>query len=131
MCIEIIGPQLLEDKEEFIKHIRKYTWVVTGVQHVQGCTHLPLESWGVEVCCLFIHMAPQVLIVPAEPATKVPMEDHIKSETKSQQTLCNTLVIPPNVDFNVCKVHTKCTPKTCHMCKAHMFSTYKEVMAVQ
>ena len=67
----------------------------------------PSGRLGVEVHCLLIHMAPQVLIVPAEHATEAPMEDHVKSENKSQQTLCDTLVIPPNVDFNVCKVHTK------------------------
>ena len=71
--------------------------------------------------------APQVLIASAEPATEAPMEDHIKSQNKSQ----DTLVIPPNVDFNACKVHTKCIPKMCCMCKAHTLSTYKEVMAVQ
>ena len=51
-----------------------------------GLTHLPLEVQGVEVCCLLIHMVPQVLIALAEPATEVPMEDHVKSENKSQQT---------------------------------------------
>ena len=60
-------------------------WVVTSAQHIPGCAHLPLEGWGVEVHHPLIHMAPQVLIVLTEPATEVPMEDHIKSENKSQQ----------------------------------------------
>ena len=84
--IEVGGLQLLEDKEEFVKRIHKYVWVVTGVQQVQGHVHLPLEGWGVEVHCFLIHMAPQVFIALAEHATKVPMEDHVKSENKSQQT---------------------------------------------
>ena len=56
------------------------------MQHIQGHARLPLEGQGVEVCHLLIHMAPQVLIAPAEPATEVPMEDHVKSGNKSQQT---------------------------------------------
>ena len=85
-CIEIICPRLLENKEEFVKHVHKYAWVVACVQHIQGLSHLPLEGWGVEVCCLLICMVPQVFIAPAEPATKAPMEDHVKPENKSQQT---------------------------------------------
>ena len=84
--IEIVCLQLLEDKEEFVKCIHKYVQAVACVQYVQGCACLPLEGQGVEVHCLLIHMIPQVLIVPAELATKVPMEDHVKSENKSQQT---------------------------------------------
>ena len=84
--VKIIHPQLFEDKEEFVKHVHKYASAVAGVQHIQGCAHLPLEGQGVEVGHLLIHVVPQVLIAPAEPATKVPMEDHIKSENTSQQT---------------------------------------------
>ena len=78
--------QLLEDKEELVKCVHKYAQVVTGAQHIQGHTHLPLEGRGVEVHCLLIHMVPQVLIAPAEPATEAPTEDHVKSKNKSQQT---------------------------------------------
>ena len=83
--IKIISPQLLEDKEEFIKCIHKYEQVVTSAQYIQGHACLLLEGQGVEVCHLHIHMAPQVFIAPAEAAIKGPMEDHIKSENKSQQ----------------------------------------------
>ena len=60
--------------------------MVSCSQYNQGCACLPLKGQGVDVCLLLIHMAPQVLIAPAEPATEVPVEDHIKSESKSQQT---------------------------------------------
>ena len=85
LCIKIVHPQLLEDGE-FVKHIHKYGWVVACAQHIQGHACLPLKGWGLEVCCLLIHMVLQVLIAPAEPATEAPMEDHVKSESKSQQT---------------------------------------------
>ena len=84
--IKIVCLQLLKDKEVFIKHVHKYAQVVTGAQQIQDHAHLPLKGWGVKVCHLLVHMAPQVLIALAEPATEAPMEDHIKSGNKSQQT---------------------------------------------
>ena len=76
-------------------------------------------------------MVPQVLTALAEPATKVPMKDHVKSENKSQPTECNTLVIPPKCGFQGMQSMHKAHAKTHRACKAHMLSIYKEIMAVQ